>query len=63
MENNMFDLKQMQVQELTFEELMTIEGGGFWHTLGVILGIATVVATAITLFSILGPTAALMAFI
>ena len=29
MENNIFDLKQMQAQELTFEELLTIEGGGF----------------------------------
>ena len=26
----------MQAQELTFEELLNIEGGGFWHTLGVI---------------------------
>ena len=63
MENNMFDLRQMQVQELTFEELLHIEGGGFWHTLGVILGIATVVATVIAVVSIAGPAAALMAII
>ena len=63
MENNIFDLKQMQAQELTFEELLTIEGGGFWHTLGVILGIATVVATVIALISVVGPGAALMALI
>ncbi len=63
MENNMFDLKQMEAQELTFEELMTIEGGGFWHTLGVILGIATVVVTAIAIISLLGPGATLMALI
>ena len=63
MENNIFDLKQMQAQELTFEELLTIEGGGFWHTLGVILGIATVVATVIAVISLAGPSAVLMALI
>jgi hypothetical protein len=63
MKNNMFDLNQMKVQELSFEELMHIEGGGFWKTLGIILGIATVTAVAITLISILGPGAAIMAFI
>jgi len=59
----MFDLKQMQVQDLTFDELMTIEGGINWHIIGIILGIATVVASAITLITLLGPAAALMAFI
>jgi len=63
MENNIFDLKQMQAQELTFEELLQIEGGGFWHTLGVILGIATVVATVVAVISLAGPGAALMAII
>ena len=63
MENNIFDLRQMNAQELTFEELMNIEGGGFWYTLGVILGIATVVATVIALISVVGPAAALMAII
>jgi hypothetical protein len=63
MENNMFDLRQMQAQELTFEELLNIEGGGFWHTLGIILGIATVVATVIAVISVVGPAAALMAII
>jgi hypothetical protein len=63
MENNMFDLRHMQAQELTFEELLNIEGGGFWHTLGVILGIATVVATVIALITVVGPGAALMAII
>jgi hypothetical protein len=63
MENNLFDLRQMQANELTFEELLTIEGGGFWHTLGVILGIATVVATVIAFISLVGPGAALMAII
>ncbi len=63
MENNLFDLSQMHAQELSFEELLTIEGGGFWHTLGVILGIATVVATVIAFISIVGPSAALMALI
>ena len=63
MENNIFDLRQMQAQELTFEELLTIEGGGFWHTLGVILGIATVVATVIAVISLAGPSAVLMALI
>jgi len=63
MENNIFDLNQMQAQELTFEELLQIEGGGFWHTLGVILGIATVVATVVAVISLAGPGAALMAII
>ena len=63
MENNLFDLSQMHAQELSFEELLTIEGGGFWHTLGVILGIATVVATVIAFITIVGPSAALMALI
>ena len=63
MENNLFDLSQMHAQELSFEELLTIEGGGFWHTLGAILGIATVVATVIAFISIVGPSAALMALI
>ena len=63
MENNLFELSQMHAQELSFEELLTIEGGGFWHTLGVILGIATVVATVIAFISIVGPSAALMALI
>jgi hypothetical protein len=63
MENNIFDLRQMQAQELTFEELLQIEGGGFWHTLGVILGIATVIVTAIAIISVLGPSATLMALI
>lgn len=63
MENNIFDLNRMQAQELTFEELLTIEGGGFWHTLGVILGIATVVATVIAVISLAGPSAVLMALI
>jgi hypothetical protein len=53
----------MQAQVLTFEELLNIEGGGFWHTLGVILGIATVVATVIAVISVVGPAAALMAII
>ena len=63
MENNIFDLRQMNAQELTFEELINIEGGGFWHTLGIILGIATVVATVVVLISVVGPSAALMAII
>ena len=63
MENNIFDLRQMQAQELTFEELLQIEGGGFWHPLGVILGIATVIVTAIAIISVLGPSATLMALI
>lgn len=63
MENNIFDLRQMQAQELTFEELLNVEGGGFWHTLGVILGIATVIVTAIAVITILGPSATLMALI
>jgi bacteriocin-like protein len=63
MENNIFDLRQMKAQELTFEELMNIEGGGFGHTLGIILGIATVVVTVIALISLVGPGAALMAII
>jgi hypothetical protein len=63
MENNIFDLRQMNAQELTFEELINLEGGGFWHTLGIILGIATVVATVIVLISVVGPSAALMAII
>jgi hypothetical protein len=63
MENNIFDLRQMQAQELSFEELLQIEGGGFWHTLGVILGIATVVATVVAVISLAGPGAALMAII
>ena len=63
MENNIFDLKQMQAQELTFEELLQNEGGGIWHTLGVILGIATVIVTAIAIISVLGPSATLMALI
>jgi len=63
MENNIFDLRQMQAQELTFEELLNVEGGGFWHTLGVILGIATVIVTAIAVITNLGPSATLMALI
>jgi hypothetical protein len=63
MENNIFDLRQMNAQELTFEELMSVEGGGFWYTLGIILGIATVVATVIAVISVVGPAAALMAII
>jgi hypothetical protein len=34
-------------------ELLTIDGGGFWNTLGIILGVATVVAAAL----IVGPMA------
>ena len=35
------------MQELNLTELMAIDGGGFWEILGIITGIAVVVAAVI----------------
>jgi hypothetical protein len=35
------------MQELNFTELTSIDGGGFWEILGIITGIAVVVAAVI----------------
>jgi hypothetical protein len=43
----------MGVCELSMSELLTIDGGGFWNTLGIILGVATVVAALV----LVGPVA------
>jgi hypothetical protein len=35
------------MQELNTSELLLIDGGGFWQTFGIILGVAVVVAAVI----------------
>jgi hypothetical protein len=47
MKRELLDVQAMGMRELSMDELMCIEGGGFWNTLGIILGVATVVAAVI----------------
>lgn len=53
MKRELLDVRLFGVSELSMGELLTIDGGGFWNTLGIILGVATVVAAAL----IVGPMA------
>ena len=53
MKYELLDMRFYGVSELSMGELLTIDGGGFWNTLGIILGVATVVAAAL----IVGPMA------
>lgn len=53
MKRELLDMHFYGVSELSMGELLTIDGGGFWNTLGIILGAATVVAAAL----IVGPMA------
>ncbi|MEY3855355.1 MAG: hypothetical protein RIS68_1369 [Bacteroidota bacterium] len=53
MKRELLDVRFYGVSELSMGELLTIDGGGFWNTLGIILGVATVVAAAL----IVGPMA------
>ena len=53
MKCELLDMRFYGVSELSMGELLTIDGGGFWNTLGIILGVATVVAAAL----IVGPMA------
>jgi hypothetical protein len=57
MKRELLDVRLFGVYELSMGELMTIDGGGFWNTLGIILGVATVVAAAY----IVGPLALIAA--
>lgn len=47
MQKTQFSLNLWEAQELTQEELILIDGGGFWETFGIISGIAVVVAAII----------------
>jgi len=53
MKRELLDMRFYGVSELSMGELLRIDGGGFWNTLGIILGVATVVAAAF----IVGPMA------
>ncbi|MFM6947669.1 MAG: hypothetical protein ACKOWQ_01520 [Aquirufa sp.] len=44
MEKQFLNLSLMGATELSYFESLTIEGGGFWKTLGFICGVAAVVA-------------------
>ncbi len=57
MKRELLDICQMGVCELSMSELLTIDGGGFWNTLGIILGVATVVAALV----LVGPVALIAA--
>ncbi|MEY4610309.1 MAG: hypothetical protein RL246_628 [Bacteroidota bacterium] len=57
MKRELLDIRQMGVCELSMSELLTIDGGGFWNTLGIILGVATVVAALV----LVGPVALIAA--
>lgn len=57
MKRELVDIRLLGVCELSKEELLMIDGGGFWNTLGIILGVATVVAAAY----IVGPMALIAA--
>ena len=47
MKRELLDVRFYGVSELSMGELLTIDGGGFWNTLGIILGVATGVAGAL----------------
>ncbi|WP_164847844.1 hypothetical protein [Sandaracinomonas limnophila] len=44
MKNNPINFMELGAIELTLNELIQIEGGGFWRTVGQIVGVAAVVA-------------------
>ncbi len=47
MKNTQYSNYEWDMQELTLSELIYIDGGGFWETLGIISGIAVVVAAVV----------------
>ncbi len=47
MKNTQYSNYEWDMQELTPSELIYIDGGGFWETLGIISGIAVVVAAVV----------------
>lgn len=50
----MLDLSLCNSVELTFDEMLSIEGGGFWGTLGIILGVAVAVASIYGVIAYIG---------
>ena len=47
MKREIMPISAWGMQELNFKELTSIDGGGFWEILGIITGIAVVVAAVI----------------
>ncbi len=47
MKNKPIYLNARGMQELSLQELTTIDGGGFWETFGIITGIAVVIASVV----------------
>lgn len=47
MKNREISIQEWNILELTQSELIAIDGGGFWETLGIISGIAVVVAAVV----------------
>ena len=47
MKKEIFPASAWDMQELTALELIQIDGGGFWETVGILTGIAVVVAAVI----------------
>lgn len=47
MKNREISIQEWDMIELTQSELIGIDGGGFWETLGIISGIAVVVAAVV----------------
>lgn len=47
MKHTMLDLNKMSLTQMTFEEMLTIDGGNFWHWLAA--GVCAVVGTVIAL--------------
>ena len=46
-------LENYGVDTLSFDEMMVIDGGGFWETLGIIVGIVVAVAVVIAVPAVL----------
>ncbi len=47
MKNRENSIQEWDMPELTYSDLIAIDGGGFWETLGIITGIAVVVAAVV----------------
>ncbi|MEK6547848.1 MAG: hypothetical protein AABZ56_05990 [Bacteroidota bacterium] len=47
MKKEIFPVSAWGMQELNSMELIQIDGGGFWETFGIIMGVAVVVAGVI----------------
>lgn len=47
MKTNSIYLSELGTMELSLNELIQIEGGGFWNTLGKILGVVAAVAAVL----------------